>query len=127
MESNIDLINFKGGLKKNQIINEIKTIVKEKFNKSLDLTKIKEHLVDLCKDILRHIKVLLNEKSFTLTDDEIKTLTLEIVQLLVTLTNPEIELIKASINFIITNKLIKQISTSKRLKKIVSGIAKKLL
>jgi hypothetical protein len=127
MESNIDLINFKGGLKKNQIINEIKTIVKEKFNKSLDLTKIKEHLVDLCKDILRHIKVLLNEKSFTLTDDEIKTLTLEIVQLLVALTNPEIELIKASINFIITNKLIKQISTSKRLKKIVSGIAKKLL
>jgi hypothetical protein len=125
--SNTDLITTKGDLKKIEVITYIKSFVKDKLSSNLDLTKVKSALDEFIKVIMRYVKVILKEKKLTLSVDEMRTLALEIIQSMLTLTSPEIETIKSMINLVLNNNLAKDISKLKRVKKLIGSILKKVL
>jgi hypothetical protein len=122
--SNVELINFKGSTLKNVLMNEIKIILKEKCSK-LDFVKVKQDLIDFVSQVLRRIIVLKDEKKLVLKDDELILFVVEVINSILPLTNTETDLVKASVNFLLNNKLIKRVAYHKRAKRFIWSFFKK--
>lgn len=137
---NLDLISTKGSLRKTEILTRIKNIVRKDVMKTFDLAlinqgnqsqnvaKVKSDLVDLIHYILREFNVLVIgfKAEKIITNDDVIVSVIEILQSVMPLNQQENDLIKASINFIVNNKLIKKVATHKRVKKFFSSLLKKV-
>jgi hypothetical protein len=125
MTQSAELINFKGVLKTNSIVQKVKAIVREKLQ-DIDFNKFKMN-PDLILLVCRLVWTTTKELGLKLENNEKRDLAIEIYSTLFTLTLQENDLLKVQIDFFISNKQIKPISIKKKLLSYGNWFLKKLI